>query len=169
MKDNGNDIPPQRPQRTPSQPAAIALVRAVEREIDHLTLAASRGRLDDLEPLAIPHGPLLANLHALHESLRTRNSLASTVRSRRAAAVFTPIPVDFAITPALPPRYSVDERISRALMRRAVEAAAGPAATTQQSVNRPDASIGRVDGCGGLYARSERLRRRTVAALYSTD
>jgi hypothetical protein len=93
----------------------IALVRAVEEEIEHLTLAASRGTLDALEPLAIPHGPLLANLHALHTDL-VNNVNPTAAGSPRPAATITPINLDLAFVHSS--RRSAAERIARARVRR---------------------------------------------------
>jgi hypothetical protein len=97
------------------------LLRAVEREIDHLVLTARRGTLNGLEPLAIPHGPLLANLRALRSDLGD-SSTPSAADPPRPAPAYTPINVDLMDAPVELPRCSAAERIVRARRRRVTAA-----------------------------------------------
>lgn len=133
-------------------PAVIALVGAVEQEIEHLALAASRGTLDALEPLAIPHGPLLANLHALRSDL-VNSTNPSAADPPRPAAVIIPIKLDLA--PVHLSRCSAAERIARARVRRIaamrtlrlpLPGPIGCRPTGDQAIDIPAGSAGH--GCG---------------------
>jgi hypothetical protein len=72
-------------------PTATALLHAVALEMHHLACAAHDGTLDMVESLAIPHGPLLANLDMLRRNLYGEDTLASVPDSLRPIAVFIPL------------------------------------------------------------------------------
>jgi hypothetical protein len=110
-------------------PTASALLRAVEREMDHLARAARHGTLEDLVPLAIPHGPLLANLHALHQDLCNQAASARAADLPGPAPTFTPITVTLIDTVGLP-QPTVPERVARAR-------SASAAPPTPPAVRRP--------------------------------
>jgi hypothetical protein len=95
-------------------PTASALLRAVERELDHLARAARNGALEDLVPLAIPHGPLLANLQALYQGLRNSAAPTGVAGPPRPAATFTPITVALAGSAVGLPQRTLPERVARA-------------------------------------------------------
>jgi hypothetical protein len=98
-------------------PTATALVHAVAAEMQHLACAASLGELDGLVPLAIPHEPLLANLHALRRDLTAGHRHPGDRVPR--TITFIPIAPMSTQVPAHLPLRNAAERIARATERRA--------------------------------------------------